>query len=90
MEKRAKRLVLFTDAYPYGMAESFLHNEIAFTSAAFKEIIIYQKLQIYLYTNLKILTKIPHLKNIIDKTKASVLEAFVLRIHIIEKVLIIF
>jgi len=41
MEKRAKRLVLFTDAYPYGMAESFLHNEIAFTSAAFKEIIIY-------------------------------------------------
>ena len=41
MEKRDKRLVLFTDAYPYGLGETFLHNEIPFTSEAFKEIVIY-------------------------------------------------
>ncbi len=41
MEKRDKRLVLFTDAYPYGLGETFLHNEIPFTSKAFKEIVIY-------------------------------------------------
>ena len=41
MEKIDKRLVLFTDAYPYGLGETFLHNEIPFTSKAFKEIIIY-------------------------------------------------
>ena len=41
MEKRDKRLVLFTDAYPYGLGETFLHNEIPFTSEAFREIIIY-------------------------------------------------
>ena len=41
MEKRDKRLVLFTDAYPYGLGETVLHNEIPFTSEAFREIIIY-------------------------------------------------
>ncbi len=36
-----KTLVLFTNTYPYGVGETFLHDELPYVAARFKEVVIY-------------------------------------------------